>query len=45
MNVFAMLNELKDPTEEDIIEYLSGNLCSCSGFVSQTAKYFEISAL
>ena len=24
MNVFAMLKELEDPTEEDILEYLSG---------------------
>lgn len=36
MNVFAMLKELKDPTEEDVKEYLSGNLCRCSGFVGQT---------
>ena len=26
MNVFAMLKELKDPTEEEIKEYLAGNL-------------------
>ena len=38
MNVFAMLNELKEPTEEQIKEYLAGNLCRCSGFVSQTAS-------
>ena len=36
MNVFAMLRELEDPTEDDIREYLSGNLCRCSGFVGQT---------
>ena len=36
MNTFAMLKELTDPTEEQIKEYLSGNLCRCSGFVSQT---------
>ena len=36
MNVFAMLAEIKDPTEEQIKEYLAGNLCRCSGFVSQT---------
>lgn len=36
MNVFAMLSELPDPTEEQIREYLAGNLCRCSGFVSQT---------
>ena len=33
MNVFAMLKELDDPTEEDILEYLSGNLCRCTGYV------------
>lgn len=36
MNVFAMLKEIKDPTEEQIKEYLAGNLCRCSGFVGQT---------
>ena len=36
MNIFAMLKEIADPTEEQIKEYLSGNLCRCSGFVSQT---------
>ena len=45
MNVFAMLKELEDPTEEDILEYLSGNLCRCSGFVGQTRsilKFLEL---
>lgn len=41
MNVFAMLRELKDPTEEQIKEYLSGNLCRCSGFVSQTRSILK----
>ena len=44
MNVFAMMEELQDPTEEEILEYLSGNLCRCSGFMSQTRsilKYLE----
>lgn len=36
MNVFAMLKELSDPTEEEIREYLSGNLCRCSGFMGQS---------
>ena len=31
MNVFAMLKELQDPDEEQIREYLAGNLCRCSG--------------
>ena len=37
MNVIAMLRELEEPDEEQIKEYLAGNLCRCSGFVSQTA--------
>lgn len=44
MNIFAMLKELEDPTEEQIREYLAGNLCRCSGFVGQTRsilKYLE----
>ena len=41
MNVFAMLKELEDPTEEDILEYLSGNLCRCSGFVGQTRSILK----
>lgn len=36
MNFLAMERELKDPTEEEIKEYLSGNLCRCSGFTGQT---------
>ena len=35
MNIFAMLKELQDPDEEQIREYLAGNLCRCSGFVGQ----------
>ena len=41
MNVFAMLTEIKDPTEEQIKEYLAGNLCRCSGFVSQTKSILK----
>jgi len=36
MNVICMLDELTDPTEDEIKEYLAGNLCRCSGFLSQT---------
>lgn len=36
MNVFAMLEEIQEPSEEEIGEYLSGNLCRCSGFMGQT---------
>ena len=41
MNVFAMLKEIKEPTEEQIKEYLAGNLCRCSGFVSQTSAILK----
>ena len=41
MNVFAMLREIKEPTEEEIKEYLAGNLCRCSGFVSQTRSILK----
>ena len=44
MNIFAMLKELENPTEEEINEYLAGNLCRCSGFMGQTRsilKYLE----
>lgn len=35
MNVLAMKKELIDPTEEEIKSYLAGNLCRCSGYMSQ----------
>ena len=35
MNVLAMERELNNPTEDEIRRYLAGNLCRCSGFVSQ----------
>ena len=44
MNVLAMGRELKDPTEEEIKEYLAGNLCRCSGYMSQlraVKKYLD----
>ena len=41
MNVFAMLNELPDPDEEQIREFLAGNLCRCSGFVGQTRSILK----
>ena len=36
MNVLAMLKENPAPTEEELKEYLAGNLCRCTGFMSQT---------
>ena len=41
MNVIAMLRELEEPDEEQIKEDLAGNLCRCSGFVSQTASILK----
>lgn len=35
MNIIGMTRELKNPTEEDIRNYLAGNLCRCTGYVSQ----------
>lgn len=35
MNVLAMEKELQTPDEEEIKEYLAGNLCRCSGYMGQ----------
>ena len=35
MNVLAMVRELDDPSDEEIAEYLSGNLCRCTGYMGQ----------
>ncbi|GLI54626.1 (2Fe-2S)-binding protein [Propionigenium maris DSM 9537] len=35
MTVLAMKRELTNPTEEEIKHYLNGNLCRCTGYVSQ----------
>lgn len=32
MNIIAMLRENPHPSTEEILEYLSGNLCRCSGY-------------
>lgn len=36
MTVLAMERELTDPSEEEILHYLNGNLCRCSGYSGQT---------
>lgn len=44
MNVLAMVRELEDPMEEEMKEYLAGNLCRCTGYVGQlraVRKYLE----
>lgn len=35
MNAIAMFRENPDPTDEEIKEYLAGNLCRCSGYEGQ----------
>ncbi len=35
MNVLAMEKELKNPSEEEIKDYLAGNLCRCTGYMAQ----------
>lgn len=35
MNAIAMFRENPDPTDDEIREYLSGNLCRCSGYEGQ----------
>ena len=33
MNVLAMVRELDNPSEEEILAYLQGNLCRCTGYM------------
>ena len=33
--IYALKKEIKNPTEEQIIDYIVGNLCRCSGLQSQ----------
>lgn len=35
MNVIAMSKELEDPSIDEIKEFLSGNLCRCTGYMGQ----------
>ena len=47
MTVLAMQQELKNPSEEDIVHYLTGNLCRCTGYMGQVRavkKYLEVTA-
>lgn len=35
MNVLGMKKELSNPTEDEIKNYLAGNLCRCTGYMGQ----------
>ena len=35
MNAIALFREIPEPSVEEIQEYLAGNLCRCSGYMSQ----------
>lgn len=35
MTVLALKEEVPNPTEADIIHYLTGNLCRCTGYMGQ----------
>lgn len=44
--VYALKNEIKNPTDEEIRHYLVSNLCRCTGYVAQhrgIRKYLEVS--
>lgn len=35
LSVHALKEEIKDPTDEDVKDYLKGNLCRCTGYEGQ----------
>ncbi len=44
LSTIAMKSELVNPTDDDILHYLTGNLCRCTGYVGQLRairKYLE----
>lgn len=45
MTLMGLKNELKNPTDEEILDYFMGNLCRCTGYVGQLTaikKYLEV---
>lgn len=47
MTVLAMKRELTSPSEQEISQYLAGNLCRCTGYMGQLRaikKYLEVAA-
>lgn len=35
LTVLALMKEYENPIDEEILHYLNGNLCRCSGYISQ----------
>ena len=44
MNAIALFRENPDPSEEEIKEYLAGNLCRCSGYEGQLGEFVNFIA-
>ena len=45
LTVYAMKQELIQPSDDEIRDYLVGNLCRCTGYVAQhkaIKKYLEV---
>ena len=45
MNALALFREQPYPTEEQVKEYLAGNLCRCSGYEGQLRGNHELSGM
>lgn len=41
----ALLNEIPNPTEEEVRDYLRGNLCRCTGYASIVRAALQAAAL
>ena len=47
MTVLALKRELNNPTDAEILHYLTGNLCRCTGYMGQlraVKKFLEVAA-
>lgn len=45
LTVYALKNELKNPTDDEIKDYMVGNLCRCTGYQAQfkaIKSYLEV---
>ncbi len=45
LTVYAMKQELVNPTDDDVRHYMVGNLCRCTGYLAQHSaimKYMEV---